>query len=228
MKKCEVTILAPAFNEEKNLKFFIEHILDNINKNWRLLIINDGSEDDTEKILANYKSKYLNFSYISHPKNLGIGKAFQTGFNNIDSDYVITIDADMSHEINMVNQLYQNKDAADIVLASIFEKNSQLSEASKIRLFISKIGNLILKKILGFEVNEVAGGPRIYNSKFIKDINIKSNGFESQIEILLITKKKGATFSEIPIILSKRKFGESKMNYFKMGFGILKIILKVK
>lgn len=224
MKKYEVTILAPAFNEEENLKEFIEHFLSRINKNWSMLVVNDGSQDGSENVLKHYGDIYQNFHYINHYKNLGLGKAFETGFRSIKSDYVVTIDADMSHDINMVELLYQNREKADVVLASIFEEGSKFKGTSKLRLFISRTGNRLISKILGFRVKEVAGGPRIYKTKFLKGIELKNHGFESQIEILLFAKKKGATFSEIPIILGNRKYGKSKMNYLKMAIGILKVI----
>lgn len=223
MNKYELTILAPAYNEESNITLFLEEFISKIPDNWSILIVNDGSEDNTEQEVLEFTNNHHNVYLFSHSKNLGIGKAFETGFKNLESEFVVTIDADMSHSFEMVNILFENRNIADVVLASIFEEDSKFYDVSKIRLLISKVGNYVLSKVFGFSIKEIAGGPRIYKTKYLNDLNIQNNGFESQIEILLHTKKKGATFGEVPIILGKRKYGVSKMNYFKMGIGILKI-----
>jgi len=219
----EVTILAPAFNEENNLTLFAQNIAAKIPNNWEVLIVNDGSTDSSEYELQKLSKDYKNFTYVSHHKNLGLGKAFETGFKNINSKYVITIDADMSHGIEMVEILYENRKKANIILGSIFDKESNTENASKLRLIISKLGNFVLSKLFKFSVKEIAGGPRLYESKYVKDLVIDNPGFECQIEILLKTKKQGASFAEVPIILKVREYGVSKMNYFKMGIGILKV-----
>ena len=223
MNKYELTILAPAYNEEKNITLFLEEFLSKIKNNWSILIVNDGSQDNTELEVLEFTNKYQNVKLITHSKNLGLGKAFETGFKNLESDYVITIDADMSHGFEMVNKLFENRDLADVVLASIFDEESKIDNVSKIRLLISKVGNYVLSKVFKFNVKEIAGGPRIYKTTYLTDLTIQNNGFESQIEILLHAKQQGASFGEVPIILGKRKYGVSKMNYFKMGIGILKI-----
>lgn len=223
MNKYELTILAPAYNEEKNITLFLEEFIAKIPDNWSILIVNDGSKDTTEQEVLEFKSKYDNIYLISHSKNLGLGKAFETGFKNLNSEFVITIDADMSHGFEMVNILYENRKKASIILASIFDKESNTENASKLRLIISKLGNFVLSKLFKFSVKEIAGGPRLYESKYVKDLVIDNPGFECQIEILLKTKKQGASFAEVPIILKSREYGVSKMNYFKMGIGILKV-----
>jgi dolichol-phosphate mannosyltransferase len=223
MNKYELTILAPAYNEEKNITLFLKEFIPKIPDNWSILIVNDGSEDSTEQEVLEFKSKYDNVYLISHSKNLGLGKAFETGFKNLNSEFVITIDADMSHGFEMVNILYENRKKASIILASIFDKESNTENASKLRLIISKLGNFVLSKLFKFSVKEIAGGPRLYESKYVKDLVIDNPGFECQIEILLKTKKQGASFAEVPIILKSREYGVSKMNYFKMGIGILKV-----
>src|SRR5210317_1231784 len=109
MNKYELTILAPAYNEEKNITLFLEEFIPKIPDNWCILIVNDGSQDSTEQEVLEFKSKYDNVYLISHSKNLGLGKAFETGFKNLQSEFVITIDADMSHGFEMVNILFKNR-----------------------------------------------------------------------------------------------------------------------
>ena len=94
----------------------------------------------------------------------------------------------MSHGIEMVEILYENRKKANIILGSIFDKESNTENASKLRLIISKLGNFVLSKLFKFSVKEIAGGPRLYESKYVKDLVIDNPGFECQIETLLQKK----------------------------------------
>ena len=220
-----LTILAPAYNEAENIRPFVEHFYPKLEKHWRILFINDGSTDETQGNLKDVTSTYPQISYINHKKNMGLGKAFDTGFKNIKTDYVITIDCDLSHTFPVVEELYINRKKADIVIASMGHINSEYSRASSLRVIIAKLGNFIISKLLGVKVPEVAGGPRIYKTEAIKDLVIESQGFESQVEIVKKLASKGYSFDECALFLDKRLYGESKMSYIRTILGIIKILL---
>ena len=204
---------------KKTTSLFAQNIAAKIPNNWEVLIVNDGSTDSSEYELQKLSKDYK-ILHTYHTTNLGLGKAFETGFKNINSKYVI-IDADMSHGIEMV-EISENRKKANIILGSIFDKESNTENASKLRLIISKLGNFVLSKLFKFSVKEIAGGPRLYESKYVKDLVIDNpTVLNKQIEIL--NKKTGASFAEVLIILKVREYGVSKMNYFKMGIGILKV-----
>ena len=219
-----LTILAPAFNEEKNIIPFLSHFYEKLENNWEILIVNDGSNDGTRKVLTEINNEYPNLTVITHEFNKGIGKAFETGFKNINTDYVITIDADLSHTFSVVDELYKNRHKADVVIASMNDERSDFSNASKIRVLIAKIGNYIISKLIGVRVHEVAGGPRIYRTDKIKNLQIEHSGFESQVEIIKKLSKAGCTFNQCALYLDKRLYGKSKMNYLKSIIGVIKVI----
>tara|TARA_B100001121_G_C18646781_1_gene602084 strand:- start:263 stop:967 length:705 start_codon:yes stop_codon:yes gene_type:complete len=222
-----VTILAPAYNEEKNIPLFVDHFLSNIPNGWKILIIDDGSEDESEKVLELLSSQYDCLNFISHDKNLGLGKALETGFHNIDTKYVVTIDCDLSHKFNVVNELFVNRNKADVVMASLSHPGSEASSASKIRVLIAKIGNFILYYMFGSSSKEIAGGPRIYKSSSIKNLKLKYSGFEAQTEILVRLIQNNFTVSECKTYLYNREYGESKMPYIKTIIGIIRIYFTI-
>jgi dolichol-phosphate mannosyltransferase len=222
-----VTILAPAYNEEKNIPLFVTHFLSNVPNNWKILIIDDGSEDGSKQVLNLLAQKHDQLSYISHKKNMGLGKALESGFHNIETDYVITIDCDLSHKFDVVQELYNNRHKADVVMASLSHPKSESSSASKIRVVIAKIGNFLLSYMFGTSAKEIAGGPRIYTSKSVKNLNLKYSGFEAQTEILIRLLKNNFTVSDCKLYLYKRKYGESKMPYIKTIIGIIKIYFTI-
>lgn len=220
-----ITILAPAFNEEDNIIPFVEHFHPKLKKDWNLLIINDGSNDRTLAKLREIENIYPKLNFNSHKTNLGLGKAFETGFKLIKTDYVITIDCDLSHKFDVVDELFKNRHKADVVIAAMSNPGSSYSEANLIRVIIAKIGNYLISKLLGVKIKEVAGGPRIYKASKIKNLNIEYSGFEAQVEIIKKLSASGCTFGECALFLEKRLYGESKMNYILTILGVLKILL---
>ena len=100
---------------------------------------------------------------ISHELNKGIGKAFETGFMNIKTDYVVTIDADLSHNFLVVEELYRNRKKADVVIASMNHERSEFSNASKITQYFEN-----LLSTFGFELSLLSvciffGGVMFFN-----------------------------------------------------------------
>ena len=128
-----VTILSPAFNEEKNIPLFIEHFMSRIPNHWQILIVNDGSTDNSRKVLEELSNSYANLNAVHHDKNMGFGKAIRTGLMYVNTDYLITIDCDMSHQYDIVEILYNNKKNSDVVIASLSDKKSKFNDANKIR-----------------------------------------------------------------------------------------------
>ena len=124
-----------------------------------------------------------------------------------------------------MQELYSNRHKADVVIASMSNKSSQYSNASTSRVLIAKLGNYLISKLIGIKVKEIAGGPRIYKSLAVKNLNIDYKGFESQVEIVKKLADKGCTFDECALYLDRRLYGESKMNYLKTIYGVIKIIL---
>lgn len=220
-----VTILSPAFNEEKNIPLFIEHFISKIPEYWQVLIVNDGSTDNSKNVLEKLTNSHSNLKAINHNTNLGFGKAINTGLKHVSTDYLITIDCDMSHQFDLVEILYNNRKKSDIVIASLSDKNSEYESANKFRVLIAKLGSFVLSYMFGLKVKEIAGGPRIYNFKKFDNLELKSKGFEVQTEILIELNKKGLSMSNCEIILGNRKYGVSKMNYSKTIYEIIKLKL---
>ena len=223
----KISVIIPTFNRKKTLGRAIQSVFNQSLWPFEVLIIDDGSEDGSKQVLNLLAQKHDQLSYISHKKNMGLGKALESGFHNIETDYVITIDCDLSHKFDVVQELYNNRHKADVVMASLSHPKSESSSASKIRVIIAKIGNFFLSYMFGTSAKEIAGGPRIYTSKSVKNLNLKYSGFEAQTEILIRLLKNNFTVSDCKLYLYKRKYGESKMPYIKTILGIIKIYFTI-
>ena len=192
----KITIGIPAYNEEKNIASIITK-LKNITDS--IIVCDDGSSDMTSEI-----SKNLGAIVISHKKNMGYGAAIRTIFQKsveLDSDILVTFDADGQHRIDDVNKILQplENNEADIVIGSRFLDNeSKVPNYRKIGIkVITKITNTSLKK----KLTDSQSGFRAYNKQVLTQISPSEMGMGISTEILIKASNKGLRIAEIPITI---------------------------
>ena len=190
----KITIGIPAYNEEKNIASIITK-LKNITDS--IIVCDDGSSDMTSEI-----SKNLGAIVISHKKNMGYGAAIRTIFQKsveLDSDILVTFDADGQHRIDDVNKILQplENNEADIVIGSRFLDNeSKVPNYRKIGIkVITQVTNASLKK----KLTDSQSGFRAYNKHALTQISPSEMGMGISTEILIKASSKGLRIAEIPI-----------------------------
>ena len=190
----KITIGLPAYNEEKNIASVItklKKITDSI------IVCDDGSSDMTSEI-----SKNLGAIVISHKKNMGYGAALRTIFQKsveLDSDILVTFDADGQHRVEDVNKIIQplENNEADVVIGSRFLDNkSKVPNYRKIGIkVITQVTNASLKK----KLTDSQSGFRAYNKQALAQISPSEMGMGISTEILIKASSKGLRIAEIPI-----------------------------
>ena len=192
----KITIGIPAYNEEKNIASIITK-LKNITDS--IIVCDDGSSDMTSEI-----SKNLGAIVISHKKNMGYGAAIRTIFQKsveLDSDILVTFDADGQHRIDDVNKILQplKNNEADIVIGSRFLDNeSKVPNYRKIGIkVITQVTNASLKK----KLTDSQSGFRAYNKQALTQISPSEMGMGISTEILIKASNKGLRIAEIPITI---------------------------
>ena len=192
----KITIGLPAYNEEKNIASVItklKKITDSI------IVCDDGSSDMTSEI-----SKNLGAIVISHKKNMGYGAALRTIFQKsveLDSDILVTFDADGQHRIEDINKILQplENNEADVVIGSRFLDNeSKIPNYRKIGIkVITQVTNASLKK----KLTDSQSGFRAYNKQALTQISPSEMGMGISTEILIKASNKGLRIAEIPITI---------------------------
>ena len=192
----KITVGIPAYNEEKNIASIITK-LKNITDS--IIVCDDGSSDMTSEI-----SKNLGAIVISHKKNMGYGAAIRTIFQKsveLDSDILVTFDADGQHRIDDVNKILQplKNNEADIVIGSRFLDNeSKVPNYRKIGIkVITQVTNASLKK----KLTDSQSGFRAYNKQALTQISPSEMGMGISTEILIKASSKGLRIAEIPITI---------------------------
>jgi len=219
-----VSVVIPAYNEEKTIGNVIEETIqtmDTLGMPYEIIVVDDGSTDRTKQIASRYKATVL-----SNGKNRGKGYALRKGFQHAQGDIIITIDADGSHNPKEVSELMKPLfNGTDIVAGSRFlgRKNDH---TSKLHILGNHLINLTIMILTGRKITDSQTGLRAFKKEFLQKNCLESLGYEIETEITVKGLKNGFTYQEVPIICKSRTYGVSKLRILSDGVKILKTILK--
>ena len=225
-----IIILLPAFNEEKSFASLMEKLkktLDILQEEYKIIVCNDGSSDNTQEILENY-AKSFSLDIINHKLNRGLGESVRDLFEKAaeissDDDVIIRLDCDDTHEPKYIPSIINKvRSGYDVVIASRFEEGGGQFGVNSYRTFISKCANIFMKLFFPIKgLKEYSCGYRGYNAKKIKKairfykndfIQLKGLGFTCTLEKLIKLNIIGAKFAEVPFELRyDQKVSDSKM-----------------
>lgn len=214
LEKNKICAVIPFYNESSSIKKIIFDTLDYADK---VIAVNDGSTDNSAHLIPQNEKLIL----ISYQKNMGKGYALKRGFEEslkIGSEFTITLDADLQHNPNLIPKMLSEK--FDIIIGN---RLNDISRMPFHRRLSNKITSFLLRLKTGQKILDSQCGFRSYKTKTLKNIFPKSNGFESESEIIVLAarKKYKIGFVDIPTVYENEK---SKMRAFKTIIGFIKVM----
>lgn len=228
MKK--ILIIIPAYNEEKNILRTYDEIKKYNEKNktkYDVIVINDGSTDNTEKIL-----QLNNIPHICLPANLGIGGAVQTGYKYAyynDYDIAIQYDGDGQHDINYVKKIIKPilDDKKDFIIGSRFVEDLSKFKTTKSRRMGISILSFFIKLMSGKKIYDTTSGFRAANKKIIEEFAKEyPQEYPEPITNLELVKK-GYRVDEIAVNMRERKEGKSSIHTWKNAYYMINVCLSI-
>lgn len=198
----ELSVFFPCYNEEKNIKNTVDKtipVLQEITDKWEIILVNDGSKDNTAKILENIKKEYpKNIKIITHNPNRGYGAAFKSGVYNAKYEWIAFTDADGQFDFSEVTKLIkkQQETQSDIVIGYYLSR-----QVSKAAIITSKIWELIVFVLFGLRVRDIDCGFKLISKKVIDTIpklEAERGAFISS-EFLIKSKKAGFKIVEVGV-----------------------------
>ncbi len=223
-----LTVLVPFYNEENTIYESVTKLISSL-KLEKIILINDNSNDNSEKIALELTSKYDFIELISSKENLGKGSAVALGLKNSDSDFVIVHDADLEYNptdiIKITNAIPDSQKERVVILGSRFIGSIKRENIYLRTYFANKLFSFLFSIFNRFKVTDVATCYKLISKDIYKNINIEKNGFDFEIEILSKALKKCTFYAEIPINYKGRSYVEGKKIKLSDGFRYLIAIL---
>jgi dolichol-phosphate mannosyltransferase len=217
----DLSIIIPMFNEAENAESTlnrVEEALASFAGTYEIIVVNDGSLDNTLDILNRLSGQDRKLKVVSYSKNVGRGMALKKGFKESSGETIVSIDADLSYDphyiLDFVETLKKEPDI-DFVLASPYMPGGGVQNVPIFRLWVSKFGNKILRLAMPNRIYTSTGIFRAYRKKVLDSLEIESDGKEIHLEILSKALSLGYRVKEIPAVLTARKRGKSKFKFKK-------------
>lgn len=234
----KLSIIIPVYNEEKTIAQILAKVnavqVKNVDK--EIIVVNDGSTDDSRNIIKKELKKIQNATFISHVKNKGKGEAIRTAIKVSSGDYILIQDADLEYDprdyTKLLSPILQKK--AEVVYGTRLDRLPDFSKDERtMRFFIHYIGNKLLSFITsilyGQWITDMETCYKLFPKKAVEDMQLNARGFEFEPEITAKLLKKGYHIHEVPISTNPRGYDEGKkLNTIKDGLKALITLIKYR
>lgn len=212
-----LTVLVPAFNEEKTISESLNRLTKH-NLFEKILVLNDGSTDQTLEIVEKLAKDDKRLELINFKSNNGKGSVLQKSKPYIFSDYVVIHDADLEYNPDDLLDLYEKINGNNIIIGSRFI-GEKIRTGGYIRTLIAnKIMSLFFSIVNQKKCTDIATCYKMMPSSFFKTCDFKENGFSIEVEMVAKFLKFSRDLVEVPISYSGRSYEEGKKIKFYDGF----------
>jgi glycosyltransferase involved in cell wall biosynthesis len=213
-----LSIILPSKNEEMGLARILP-LLSQDFPNAEIIVVNDGSTDNTAEIAASNNAKV-----ITHPYSMGNGAAIKSGARAAKGEIIVFMDADGQHKPDDIQRLLEKlNDGFDMVIGA----RSASGQASMGRLAANAIYNRLSSWMVGHKIHDLTSGFRAVKAdKFKEFLHLLPNGFSYPTTITMSFFRAGYPVTYVPVDVQKRK-GESHISIIKDGIRFFLIIFKI-
>ena len=228
-----LSVIIPAYNETKRIAatlFSIKNYLSKQAYDWEVLVVNDGSKDNTAEIVKGFAFQDSRFRLIDNQKNNGKGYVVKQGMLEATGEFRLFTDADNSTTIGQIEKFWPYaKEGYGLVIGSIEIEGAKVFEnAQWYRRIAGRLSKYLIRFMTGlWEIHDTQRGFKLLSAKAAEDIfsKIKINRFGFDFEVLALAKKKGYKIKEVPVVWSNP--GESKVS-LKSYIETFKELIKVR
>ena len=202
-----ISIIIPVFNEGESIGYLLDEVLNvmqNNKLNCELIVVNDGSNDNTSTVLDELTIKIKELSVISLRKNYGQTAAMAAGFDNSKGEIVITLDGDLQNDPNDIPKLISHiNEGYDLICGWRYERKDKLIN----RRIPSKIANKLIANVTGLKLHDYGCSLKAFKKEIVDDIKLYG---ELHRFLPVLANIEGAKIKEIKVNHRSRKYGSSK------------------
>lgn len=216
----KVVIVVPTYIEAENLPRLAERIFALDMPRSSIIVVDDASPDGTSNVARNLHRRYNGrVVVIEREDKLGLGTAYVRGFSQAledGADYVVQMDADLSHAPEYIPEFIEALGAADVVVGSRYTEGGGVDKDWNIkRRLLSSLANLAIRIVSGVRVKDATTGFKAFRATALGSLNLEGfhcRGFGFQTEVAYACQEMGHRVVEMPIVFYDRTAGKSKMS----------------
>lgn len=204
-----LSIFFPAYNDAHNIPEVINSIyevLPKITKNYEVIVINDGSKDNTKHVVEQLAHKYKNLKLINHKKNKGYGGALISGFNQCRKEWIFYTDGDGQYDCQEIIKLIHKLDKNITVVNGYKIKRGD----GVIRDLFGKLNNTIIHQIFSIPISDIDCDFRLIKRQLLTNIILTSHSGTICTELIVKLQQEGAKFAEVGVHHYNRIHGKSQ------------------
>lgn len=228
----EKAIIVPTYNERGNIERLLPALLE-FDPALEVVVVDDDSPDGTADAAEAIGRARGRVHVVRHGAKQGIGPAYLAGFRRaleLGAELVVQMDADFSHPIASLPDLFGHARDYDLVLGSRYLDGITVVRWPIERLLLSYFGNSYVRRVTGLPVRDTTGGFKCWRRETLLGIGldqVRANGYSFQVEMTYRAWCKGFRILEIPIIFMDREIGTSKMSK-RIGLEALWMVWELK
>jgi len=214
----DVSVILPVVNEAENLSALIPRLsalLDRERITHEIVVVDGGSSDGTRETAEALGAR------VVMERRRGFAGALETGFAEALGDYVLTLDADQSHDPDFIVKMWRARTRADIVIASRYALGG-VAYSGWVRRFTSWLLNVTLRRMLSMPVRDMSSGYRLYRREVLANLELTATNFEVLEEILVKAYAAGFSVVEVPFTYFPRGAGRSHAKLVSYGWKIVR------
>ena len=227
-------VIIPTYNEKENIENIIRAVF-GLEKEFHILIIDDGSPDGTATIVKKLQQEFPDRLFlVERSGKQGLGTAYICGFKwSIEHkyDFIFEMDADFSHNPNDLPRLYAAcvEQGADVAIGSRYCNGVNVVNWPLGRVLMSYYASVYVRTVTGMHIQDTTAGFKCYRRSVLETIDldhIHFKGYAFQIEMKFTAYKMGYKIKEVPVIFVNRREGVSKMSGGIFGeafFGVMRL-----
>ena len=214
----DVSVILPVVNEAENLSALIPRLialLDRERLTHEIVVVDGPSSDGTRETAEALGAR------VVAERRRGYAGALETGIAEARGDYVLTLDADQSHDPDFIVKMWRARTRADIVIASRYALGG-VAYSGFVRRFTSWLLNVVLRRMLSMPVRDLSSGYRLYRREVLANLELTATNFEVLEEILVKAYASGFSVVEVPFTYFPRGAGRSHAKLVSFGWKILR------
>ncbi|MBV8775125.1 MAG: glycosyltransferase [Deltaproteobacteria bacterium] len=214
----DLSIILPVVNESANLRQLVPRlrtVMEREGVSFEIIVVDGGSSDGTPQTAAELGARAV------PERRPGYAGALETGFAEARGNYVLTLDADLSHEPAFAAKLWRARSEADIIIASRYARGGT-AFAGVTRMWLSRLLNLWMRRLLSMPVYDLSSGFRLYRREALQGLELGGRNFEVIEEVLVKAYAQGYRIFEVPITYFPRESGRSHARLIRFGLDLIR------